>query len=100
MFIYNGTDYTLCVFAALSAVLLFAVQYFLCAKARSKALKFSPSLYVVLILILAAVCLVTPDTSGFIDLSSAVALLLCIYAAICLIAVLAALALFRFKRKK
>jgi hypothetical protein len=100
MLVYNGTDYTLPVIVGITVIVLFAVQYGLCAKAKRRWLKMLPLSYVLLMLILAALCLVPGNSSGVIDLSGLVALLLCGYAAICLAAIIAAWLVYWLKGKK
>lgn len=90
MFMFHDTDYTLYVIVGGSAAALFALQYVLCAKAKSRVVKRLPFAGVALLLALALFCLVTPDSGEFIDLSGVVALLLCGYAAICFAAILLA----------
>lgn len=100
MLTINGTDYTLYVFVALSAAVLFALEYFLCAKTGRWWLRGLPWLYVALILALAVVVVLTDAGNGdYIDLTAAVALLLCAYAAICAAALAAAVVAHRLTRR-
>lgn len=99
MLVYNGTDYTLYVLAGITVIVLFAVQYGLCAKTKRRRFKMLPLSYVLLILILAALGLVEGDTGSVIDLSGLVALLPCGYAAICFAAIMAAWLVYWLKGK-
>ncbi len=83
MFMINGTDYTLYIIAFSTFVFLFFMQLYLCRKAKSKKIKMLPLLFVAFILLMALITYLTPDTSGFIDLSGLVAFLLLAYAVIC-----------------
>ncbi len=82
MFTINGADYTIFVVPIMSFILLFALQFFLCRRVKSKILKCLPWGYVVFQLVLSVMCLFE-DTGGFIDLRSLFFLLFLGYAAVC-----------------
>lgn len=98
--VYHDTDYTMQALIAISVIVLFALQYFLCAKAKSGILRQLPLAYVALILLLAGLVLVSDAHNSFLDLRALIAILLGVYAAICAAAILAARLVYRFKNRK
>lgn len=99
MLLINETDYTVYLIVAISIVLLFAGQFLLCRFGKRRWIRELPAMYIVMVLILAFICAVTSDGSGFIDLSKTVALLLCSYAGMCAAAIGAAWGLYSLKRR-
>lgn len=97
--IFNGTDYTIPFIVVISVAILFVLQYILCVKAHKTVLKLTPLLYVVFVLFLSVRVALSPG-GGFIDLSMFFALLLLIYAAICLASILAAWLVYKIKNRK
>ena len=93
----NGADYTLPVFVIGSMLILFGLQFFFCNLKKWRWLRFLPSVYVVLLLVLAAVVYFSSVGKGFFDLSAWLALLLCCYAAFCALAVCLAWVIYRWK---
>ena len=83
----HGADYTLPVFVIGSMLILFGLQFFFCNLKKWRWLRFLPSVYVALLLVLAAVVYFSSVGKGFFDLSAWLALLLCCYAAFCALAV-------------
>lgn len=97
MFMINGTDYTLYIIAFLSVTFLFFLQLYLCRKTKSSKIRKLPLLFVAFLLVLALITYITPDTSGFIDLSGLVASILFFYAVICSAAIGLAWAVYKVK---
>lgn len=97
MFMINGTDYTLYIIAFATVTFMFFLQLYLCRKAKSRKIQMLPLLFVVFLLMMALVTYITPDTSGFIDLSGLVAVMFLIYAAICSVAIGLAWAVYKIK---
>ena len=83
----HGADYTLPVFVIGSMLILFGLQFFFCNLKKWRWLRFLPSVYVALLLVLAAVVYFSSVGKGFFDLSAWLALLLCCDAAFCALAV-------------
>ena len=100
MLFYHDTDYTMQAIVAVSVIALFALQYFLCAKAKNGILKQLPFAYVALILLLVGMVLVSDAHNSFLDLRALIAILLGVYAAICAAAILAARLVYRFINRK
>ena len=96
---FNGTDYTIPFIVIISVIILFAIQYILCIKARKTVLKLIPLLYIAFLAVL-AVMFARSGGGGFIDLSMLAALLILIYAAICLASILAAWIVYKIKSRK
>lgn len=99
MLMFNGTDYTIPVFVALSVILLFTLQYTLCRRAKRLWVKLLPLLYVLLWLVLALVTFMTP-ANVFIDLNLLVAMLFAVYALICAVPIGLAWLIYWLKTKK
>ena len=97
---YNGVDYTLPVFVVSSMLILFVLQIVFFKLKKWRWLRYLPSGYVVLLLILAAVVYVSSVGKGFFDLSAWLALLLCCYAAFCALAVCLAWVICKIKKEK
>ena len=85
------SSYRVPVIAALPVIVLFALQYFLCARTERRLPRAIPFLLPLVCVVLAVYCwLDRSGSGGFIDLSDTVALLLAVYAAVCAASVLLA----------
>lgn len=84
MLIFDGKDSTIYVVAAVSMILLFSLQYFICTRTERSIIRAIPFVYPFLLLALAMICYASPD-GGWIDLRLIAALLLLGYAAICMV---------------
>lgn len=94
MLIFDGKDSTIYVVAAVSMILLFSLQYFICTRTERSIIRAIPFVYPFLLLALAMICYASPD-GGWIDLRLIAALLLLGYAAICMVSILLARFLYR-----
>ncbi len=95
MLIFDGKDSTIYVVAAVSMILLFSLQYFICTRTERSIIRAIPFVYPFLLLALAVICYASPDGGGWIDLRLIAALLLLGYAAICMVSILLARFLYR-----
>ena len=95
MLICNGKDYTLYAVAAVSMILLFSLQYFICMRTEHPIIRAIPFVYPFLLLALAVIRHASPDGSGWIDLRLIAVLLLLGYATICTVSILLARFLYR-----
>ena len=101
MFVINGTDYSLIVVGIIAAALFFAVQYFLCGKARSLGVKLIPVYFILIILVLAALVIAGDRGDTFIeDIRGVVALVILGFALVCGISTGAAWVVYRARNKK
>ena len=97
---FNGVNYTLPVFVISSMLILFVLQMLFFRLKKWKWLKYLPSVYIVLLLLLAAVVYFSSIGKGFFDLSAWLSLLLCCYAAFCALAVCLAWVIRKIKQEK
>lgn len=95
MLIFDGKDSTIYVVAAVSMILLFSLQYFICTRTERSIIRAIPFVYPFLLLALAVIYYASPDGGGWIDLRLIAALLLLGYAAICMVSILLARFLYR-----
>ena len=101
MFVINGTDYTLIAVGIIVAALFFAVQYFLCGKARRIGVKLIPVYFSLLILVLAALVMTGDRGDPFIeDMRGVVALAILGFAVVCGISTGAAWMVYKARNKK
>ena len=99
LWVINGTDYSVVVIGVVSFLVLFGVQYGICLKAKSKILRFALWGYVGLILLLAVLCALDGDSSGFIIISGFIALILLGYALIFAGAIICAWLVYKWRRR-
>lgn len=78
MFVFNGTDYTIVIVPLLIGIGLFALQLYLCRKARRMAVKLIPVYAVALTFLLAICTACSHSTMGFWDLNSLMAIIFAI----------------------
>ena len=99
MLTINGTDYTLPAIILISVIVLFSIQYLFCTRAKKTWQKLLPLLYVIFLFALAVFVVVTADGSGFLDFSGVLAVFICIYAAICAVAIGAAWIVYKIRKR-
>ncbi len=98
MLIINGTDYGLLIICILFLAAIALLQYFLCAKAKNKFLKFLPCVFPAFFII-AGVAAQFGSSGGFIDLRGLVTFLCVIAAGICLFAQFIGWGIWKLKNK-
>ena len=64
MLIFDGKDSTIYVVAAVSMILLFSLQYFICTRTERSIIRAIPFIYPFLLLALAMICYASPDGSA------------------------------------
>ena len=99
MFTINGTDYTLPAIVLISFIVLFSIQYMFCTRAKKTWQKLLPLLYVAFLITWAVFIVATADGSGFLDFSGVLAVFICIYAAICAVAIGAAWIVYKIRKR-
>ena len=97
MFVIGGVDYSLFVIVGIGALIIFAAQYALCCKAKSKWIKLIPVYF--LLLILAISTLVVDSTGSIISISNVVMVVLLCIDVLFAIAVGAAWVVYKVKTK-
>lgn len=82
-----SNNYSIYAIAGISFLILFTIQYALCKKAKHKIIEYLPFIYIFFILLLAIIAFTETSGGGFLNLNAVVAILLLIYACICILAV-------------
>ncbi|MBR3952627.1 MAG: hypothetical protein IKJ82_03310 [Oscillospiraceae bacterium] len=97
MLIVNGTDYGLLIICVLAFAAIAVLQYFLCAKAKNKILKFLPCVFG-LFFIIGGIAAQFGSSGGFLDMSGFVTFLCLAAAGLCFLA--QGVGFFAFKLRK